>query len=237
MGGTPPRDKIQYFQSVTEGGRPGKFAVLVVDFLEPGRKGDVKALQLLKNIVYRQYPATTSLIVKGELMILLYSKFPEILAEQIVKSIQKCGYQKELRAGLSCEFYELWELGCFFDQAIWAKEASAGEVAKFYEMAVDYLMEHSGAESICACEPMLRHMWDEGGDKRGSVLTLKAYLGEERSSKRAAQKLFIHKNTLTYRIKYLKESTGWNLEDSYVRDYLRLSAFILEKSEITKNRK
>ena len=97
-------------------------------------------------------------------------------------------------------------------------------------------MENTGLQRLCACEPTLRRMWNEGGDRRMGVLTLKAYLGEERSSKRASEKLFIHKNTLTYRIKYLKESTGWDLENTYIRDYLRLSAYFLEKSEIAKNK-
>lgn len=235
-GGTVPREKIRYFQSVIENGRPGKFAVMLVDFFDRARRGDLRALQLLKNIVYRQYPAVNSLIVKGKLLLLLYSGHPEILAEQILKSIGKCGYQKDLQAGLSCEFYDLSELRFFFEQAMQAKSASTGGVAGFYDMAVDYLLENTGLQRLCACEPTLRRMWNEGGDRRMGVLTLKAYLGEERSSKRASEKLFIHKNTLTYRIKYLKESTGWDLENTYIRDYLRLSAYFLEKSEIAKNK-
>ncbi len=205
-------------------------------FLDNEVLEDLRALQLLKNIVYRQYPAVNSLIVKGKLLLLLYSGHPEILAEQILKSIGKCGCQKDLQAGLSCEFYDLSELRFFFEQAMQAKSASTGGVAGFYDMAVDYLMENTGLQRLCACEPTLRRMWNEGGDRRMGVLTLKAYLGEERSSKRASEKLFIHKNTLTYRIKYLKESTGWDLEKTYIRDYLRLSAYFLEKSEIAKNK-
>ena len=55
-----------------------------------------------------------------------------------------------------------------------------------------------------------------------------AYLEHERSVGRAAEQLYIHRNTLNYRIRCLKEWTGWDLEDPVLRDYLRLSIFYLE---------
>lgn len=226
-------EKVEYFKAVISKRHPGKFAVLLINFGDAERTGDLKALQLLYNIVSIQYPNVVARIIRGQLTLLLYSPNPDVFSEQIFLSVINCGYKKELVAGLSLSFYELNELSFFFEQAVRAQGASRGKIVRFYDMAVFFLLEESGRGRICACEPMLRKMWLEDEEKRDYLLTLKAYLEEAMSSTKAAQKIFIHKNTLTYRIKYLKDCTGWDFDSSYIRDYLRLSLYVMEKTEDT----
>ena len=78
-----------------------------------------------------------------------------------------------------------------------------------------------------ACEPMCRRIWEKEPDKREFLLTLSAYLRTERSTSLAAERLFIHRNTVNYRIRYLKDFTGWDYENDILRDYLRLSIYTL----------
>lgn len=224
-------DRVRYFQTIITDTRKGQFAVLSVDFSDQEQKNNLRILQLLKSIMYKQYPAISCDIIKDGLMILLFSQDIHVLAEQILQFFQERGYRNGLRAGLSCGFYELSELYFFFDQAVYAKNKSYENLVEFYNHAVEYLMQTTGKKQLCASEPILRHMWMQDDDRRAYLQTLKVYLGEERSSKRASEKMFIHKNTLTYRIKYLKDNTDWNLESAYIRDYLRLSIYVLEKSE------
>ncbi len=231
LGEPVPPDKVNDFQRIIKGQRPGAFAVLLINFSDKERKGDPRALKFVKNIIFRQYSIMFCNIVKGELMLLLYSQNPYILARQIFHTVTQGGRKKELHAGLSCLFYELSELQYFFDQAAYARSNGKEIFSEFYNLASDYLMEASGRQRICACEPVLRRMWKEDEDKMAYLKTLQVYLEEERSSKRASERLYIHKNTLTYRIKFLKDTTNWDLDDPSTRNYLRLSLYALEKEE------
>ena len=74
-------------------------------------------------------------------------------------------------------------------------------------------------------------LWQQEPDKRDYLQTLAVYLDMERAAAAAAQRLFIHKNTLNYRIRYLRERTGWDLDDPELRTYLRLSLYVLSCSE------
>ena len=60
--------------------------------------------------------------------------------------------------------------------------------------------------------------------------TLRLYLEEERNYVRTAQKLFIHRNSLVYRIKRIEEITGADLEDSYTRLHL-LTSYLIEDED------
>lgn len=233
LGELVPSDKINDFQRIIKGKSQGAFAVMLIDFSGGEQERDMRTMKFLKNIIHRQYSVPFCNIIKGgRLMLLLYSQAPDILARQIFQTVCQCEPTKELRAGLSCLFYDLSELYFFFDQAAYAWRRREERFVEFYYLATEYLMEVSGRQRICACEPFLRRLWRESGDKRAYLETLKVYLEEERSSKRASEKLYIHKNTLTYRIKYLKDATGWNLNDAKLRNYLRLSLYALEKEDI-----
>lgn len=232
MGQKVPYEKISYFQSLLKGGRTGKFSLMAINYSKHDRKGDWRALLLLKNIVFYQYPRIVCKIIKDNLLILLYSDDPHTLAEQILKTLGDCGYEKDLIVGRSLEFYQLSESACFYEQAIYAQERSKpGAFTEFYGYASEYIMGSSGVRQFCAGEPSLRHMWNTEPTKRAYLETLRVYLEEERSSTRAANRLFIHKNTLTYRIKYLKENMKWDLNDYKIRNYLRLSFYILKKEK------
>lgn len=72
-------------------------------------------------------------------------------------------------------------------------------------------------------------MWTEEPDKREFLRTLSVYLGLERATGLAADYLSIHRNTINYRIKYVKEQAGWDYEDPSLRNYLRLSIYYLTR--------
>ena len=59
----------------------------------------------------------------------------------------------------------------------------------------------------------------------------KCYLNNERSLVNTAQALFVHRNTLVYRVHKLTELLHDNLDDIYTRDYIKLSIRTLELFE------
>lgn len=61
--------------------------------------------------------------------------------------------------------------------------------------------------------------------------TLRQYLLLERDIPKTSEKLIIHRTTLLYRLKKIQSLVNLNLEDPWLRLYLTLSLWILEKEE------
>lgn len=62
--------------------------------------------------------------------------------------------------------------------------------------------------------------------------TLKGYLDNERSVTKTAAELFIHRNTIIYRIKKIQEFLRADLNEPYIRHYIRLSIRVLELQSV-----
>ena len=60
------------------------------------------------------------------------------------------------------------------------------------------------------------------------VATLKGYLLCNGNITRTAQEIFVHRNTLLYRLNQIRELTDWDLEDARTRMNLLLSILIME---------
>ena len=121
---------------------------------------------------------------------------------------------------------ELKEFGRYREQ-----KKNKVRVLPFYDVAYKRMLEDRNYMQICDCEPRFRYIWDHNPSKRQFLETLYVYLDEERSSHRTSERLFIHKNTLTYRIKQIVGIGGWNLDDAYIRNYLRMSAIVIKKNQ------
>ncbi len=58
--------------------------------------------------------------------------------------------------------------------------------------------------------------------------TLRAYLVSNGNITKTSQKIFVHRNTLLYRLNQIQEMTGWDLEDAYTRMNLLISILVRE---------
>ena len=58
--------------------------------------------------------------------------------------------------------------------------------------------------------------------------TLRVYLENDRNAQRCAKELYLHRNSLQYRIKRIQEIADIDLDDPEERSYLRLSFFLYE---------
>ena len=83
-------------------------------------------------------------------------------------------------------------------------------------------------ELVCACQPDVLRLWEEEGEADGQIRILKSYLANERSLVKTAAALFVHRNTLVYRVKKLLDALEYDMEEDYTRDYMKLSIRILE---------
>lgn len=104
---------------------------------------------------------------------------------------------------------------------------------EFYQYAMDYIIEAKNlSDCIHACHPDVLALWKHRRNSSDYKFdTLKAYLNNERSLVNTAQALYVHRNTLVYRVRRLTEFLHYNLDDVYTRDYMKLSIRTLELYE------
>lgn len=135
-----------------------------------------------------------------------------------------------LKAGISLTIRDIGKLHCYYDQALKALDygmtEKPGEILYyFYDYAVDYILTIQNPElARYACQVDINNLWQKGTRSGGEQIeTLDAYLNNERSLVKTAEVLFVHRNTLVYRVKKILETLLCNLDDSYTREYMRIS--------------
>lgn len=82
----------------------------------------------------------------------------------------------------------------------------------FYRYALDYILESDSIEEkFCACHPDVIELWrKEKKPENYELQTLREYLQCERSLLKASENLFIHRNTLLYRINKIIDNMDYD---------------------------
>ncbi len=121
------------------------------------------------------------------------------------------------------------------DQALYAFNSSQSYnpsscLINFYDYAMDYIIESSFSINILyACHPDVLNLWQIDERSSGNKIdTLYSYLTNERSITNTAQEMYLHRNTLIYRIKKIIDLLEYDINDVYTRDYIILSIKVLK---------
>ena len=97
------------------------------------------------------------------------------------------------------------------------------------ERALDYL-KHKILESVSVngpLHPALDKLRSYDRSNQSDMLeTLKVYLDNDRNAQRCANMLYLHRNSLQYRVRRIQEIAGIDLDDPNERAYLRLSLLL-----------
>lgn len=196
-----------------------------------------KAAEVLRTTIMNIFPE--SRIVGGENAFIL------------IWNLSKCGSFKRERVRLLLEQTEadvsmsLWMEGIYNVWHLYRQAKSAqnmktwfsGETDRifdFYKAAADHILLSGDMEDmVYACHPDVRRLWlREQEEKDGLFATFSSYLKHERSVLNTSQDVYIHRNTLLYRIRKIKEFLESDLDDAYTRNYMQLSVMVLELYEI-----
>mgnify|MGYP003761962621 CR=1 FL=1 len=103
-----------------------------------------------------------------------------------------------------------------------------GATYHFYDYAIDYIICKSDSSALLhACKPELVKLFHEGKKSKNIAHTLELFLKNERSFKKTASAQNLHTNTVAYRVQKALEKTSLNLEDSYEREYAKISFAVL----------
>ncbi len=143
--------------------------------------------------------------------------------------------QTDMWGGISPEFTNVFGMKEPLELASSASRLGSHEVGsltEFRECALPYaleiLREHS---SPCFLHPALETLRQY--DKKNHTelfLTLREFLNCERNYIRTAGRLYIHRNTLLYRLKRITDLTGVELDSESVRLHLQLSYLLCDEA-------
>lgn len=222
--------EIAYWNRCTGWSAKERFQVVV---LSPENENtDIREMIQICNLVQNALPGCIATEIDKRVA-LVYRVSCDLQPVSLVLNDIISGFS--LRAGISNPFYDVDQLHFYYEQAVYAWERGRRKmeeksIHEFYLWAREYIVLSDSLEkSYHAVHPDIIDLRKSKDVKHINALeTLRVYLEQERSPARTAEKLFLHKNTLLYRLNKVIERLNCNLEDSYTREYLKLSIMVLE---------
>ena len=209
------------------GWRNGAYQVLVIPLEDEAGSFDYYAGELAKHF------DTYSILMGSQLVCILHE--PDLHgAWGLWKKIDPFLTYADLQGGMSNVFIHLSQLKEHIQQAAVALQLAGNRHFAIYcDWAVDHLLTFFPPEQrSMLIHPALYRLKEVDREHGTSYYeTLRVYLECERSLSETAKQLFIHRNTLLYRLDKLCGETGLRLDDADQRLHLRISFRLMRQEE------
>lgn len=188
------------------------------------RSNDGKRLAIAAGGQFKKFPSTIS-FVRGDEVILFMRQCNLCSYEVQMKKLSK---SFGLRIGISLPFVDWSHILVQKAQAAVALDfASINTILSFcQDHVLDYLFQQIGqlGNHLQLCHPDVSYLHEYDIKNNTDLLkTVATYLICERNAVQTADLLFVHRNTIQYRINRIKELTNIDLEDPDTRLYIMLS--------------
>ncbi len=185
----------------------------------------------IKNLLEQLFPGTKTLLYNGEIIALIRCPAGKPLSAQDYNSVRELCRQQEIYAGISNAFEKITHLSSYYKQCLRAIELGVvSEDKPNLFVYGDYYLKHitnlfSEKESPDTfCHPKLKVLFKY--DKKHSAqlaYTLYMYLISERNVAYTAENMFVHRNTINYRLKKIDSLVNIDYENYSERQYIILS--------------
>ena len=203
--------------------------------VETARSPQTLNLYMVRSKLTELYHDTKTLMYNGEIIVLFNLSKGKRFKDADLKKIDKLCRELEIYAGLSNNFNNLLDIPNYYKQALRAIEIGiVNDPEPGLSTYGTYYMQHlanifSLKESAeVYCHPALKQLleYDKKHDTQLAE-SLYQYLAHERNSVIAAEALFIHRNTLIYRLKKIDALVDIDYDSFAERQYIILSYEIL----------
>ena len=208
-------------------------SLMQIFFADVRAKDDLQMASYYASLLKRLYPEESflPLVYQEQLLLLAYAPNEEEFNNLTVK-LAHFFSTHHIRCGVSNHFRSLSDLQGYFEQAA-ACLNSAGEGLYFYrDIMLEQLLSLIPADRArYLISPDIHRLEEAAVQYAFSPLeTLKAYLECNCNLIRTAERLYLHKNTLLYRLNHIKNIIRCDLNDADERLLLALSFKLLERN-------
>lgn len=164
---------------------------------------------------------------KTHIIFLLWSD-KSIMVTDIHRLLSGRSDSANISWGISNPFHSLDVAHIFYEQAIYALTSKAQQVTLFHSRAVGYILgNQSNLRQMLARHPIISELERNPAETSTELLhTLREYLLCERSVKKAAERMYLHRNTINYRIDQIKAMQMLDFDDPYDRMYCSISLLL-----------
>lgn len=189
-----------------------------------------------KNTLLSFFPNATIIIVKKILIILIDNKYSLCINLLTDKKLDKYLKSQKLILGISDVFDDLYELKRYKKQAIKAYELKDFLLCNdsnyfFYEQVkiYDLLLQIPKENLIYFCNQKIYKIYEyDKSNQTNYLITLRAYLETNLSVKATSNYLFLHRNTINYRISKIKDLFEISLCDDIMLNQYLMSCYIID---------
>lgn len=184
---------------------------------------EIFLLHPLLEDISRRFMNSVSLIKDNYIVTLIWGTGD--FFQQIHTQTQRIARSLPVTFGLSNPSHEISPLHYFYLQAMLAVRSVKNVLCYFSDIAVASILDSSddGFKWFAKHPGILYLEQYDYHNHTELTRTLQIYLSCERSIKRAAALLYIHRNTVLYRIDRINEMKLFDLEDNDERQYIMLS--------------
>ena len=172
----------------------------------------------------------------SNIILVINSKLDDELRARLVHLITFYLGEFDVSIGFSLGFTNPKWLPTYYNQAVAATRLGKliSEEEKVYSygdvVAYDVLEKYGdSAQRLAICHPAVFVLLEHDREKKMNLLpTLKVFVECLGDTAAAAEKLFLHRNSLYYRLKQITNLTGVDITDERIRSHITLSIRVLE---------
>ena len=179
-------------------------------------------------------PGISTIIYNGQIVVVVSGKNKNTLSSEDISNIGKYCMANDLFCGMSNSFMSIAQLPEYYKQALNAIQEGAGENSAsglfaynkyFIKHVASIFLKTEKAETFCC--PQMKHLIEYDkvkGKELAKTLYMYLLCGNACS---AASAMFIHRNTMLYRLGLINELVSIDYNDPHLRQYLILSYEIM----------
>lgn len=190
-------------------------------------------LRALQETVLGLAPAVPAVLIENTLAIIANAAHGA--CDRVSRLLEERAGDCRVDVGVGLPCRSVYDLRYYYKQALFALKPPYqlhGQdhlLHLFYDSAVNYfLVAGDRAEQYHACHPAVLRMYANGDPKNAKLFhSLLSYLEHNRSITRAADAMFMHRNTMLYQIQRIKSAYGIDLENPYEYEYIFFSLRLL----------
>lgn len=235
-GSTQNDDIVDYFLSKKGWKKNDQYYLIVWDPVE------ANALSSLSYATH-YFNKSLSFIYEGKTISIIHNLDYPYKNRNFVSAIHSTIKHITSHLGISMPFHNFTHLPMAYSQSLLSiKYGKINNVLKDYYLYEDYYFSHlidtlksnDNYHVETFCDPNIIKL-REYDKKKGSDLlkTLLIYLKYSQNGVKTSEVLFIHRNTLNYRLKIIKKITGIDLNRVYNIDHLLLSCMLIYHHSIS----